>query len=1203
MSWEPDSEEIRLRKQNDEIEKLKQSQFYLGTGINTGSLSNNIGTRSGSSGWQFPTTGDIQQTLTNAFTGSLGIAGIILGALIKLIPATSGEPTVDCATVHIVNGGGLNNEGIVGQKVSLKPEAGKTICLIDNPTTNASTAGNLILGGSDIVVQQHQIVTLRFQKDITFSDGVGGWIVDSTGGTGGGGGTSSTNNNAIKTPCRVATTTNGTLATDFENGDTIDGVVLATNDRILIKDQTAGQNNGIYVVQASGAPVRATDFDADSEVIASVLVLVAEGSTNADTIWQLTTDDPITVGTTSLSFTQFTGGGTDNLGNHTATQALKMKDFAIFLDTAELHSIISLSGAINYVNDTAVGGAHDFYVDDLVIPKFGITETSIESNVNLDMNGNEILSSVNPATSQFQIVFDGHDDSDTYITNSTTADRINIFSNGINTFAWQPTINATYVNFDMQANELIMDADQDTKIQAGTDDVLQFTIGGSVRVSMTNTEILSVLPINQFGDIDMNSFDIHSIDRLVLVKDSGAMSPNTNYGLFVSSSDDLLLNADENNTIGFSFNNNVALSLVKEVGVSTDHSALNIWSDITNQNSVSFVNLNKQHTTPVINQPIGQYTWYGTRTGNPALVSYGYMQVEYENIGVGTHSGSMRFDVFENSSDITYMHLNDGDNNLIEMFRDVDMNTQDIINVDRVVLVKDSGAISPNTDYGLLVNSDDNLLLNANETRGIGFSFNNNVALMLEKQIGDDHNALTVWSDITNQNSASLMTLNKQHTVPVLNQTIGEYQWWGTRTGNPALVSYGAVGVDYENIGVGTHSGSMRLEVMENALAVTYIHLNDGDNNIIDVFKTIDMNTHDLNNVGTISFDITGTDIIVDGIGMLLTVPASDVFDFSISGSSRMEISNIKMDIDTNYIEMDARTAPTHTTATKRYVFVDSADNHLKVRTNSGLVDLEAGGGSSSFTDSAFDVHDDTTPSKVFKFNADNLATSTTNTITAITTSARTWTLPDITGELLSLNGTQTVQGAKTFNANLTMSNLRDILPATDLGSSLGDSTHSFSNGYFNKVLFDYTTKFIQSSGASDLIFEVPSGGQMFMREAGTTFWTLDGVNNINLFSRDVHLTAGEAIRADSATEIGYFVTNSTAGVGTRGTMQIPVEPSLTPTIANLNSAFGAVDGAIGLYNTSSANVVLAIRARSDEWVLIAIPDSGGTVTGDHINT
>jgi len=112
-----------------------------------------------------------------------------------------------------------------------------------------------------------------------------------------------------KESVRVATTTNGTLATAYENGDTVDGVVLATGDRILLKDQSTGAENGIYTVNASGAPTRATDADANAEVTAGLAVFVEEGTTNADTGWVLTTNDPITVGTTALTFTQFTGIG------------------------------------------------------------------------------------------------------------------------------------------------------------------------------------------------------------------------------------------------------------------------------------------------------------------------------------------------------------------------------------------------------------------------------------------------------------------------------------------------------------------------------------------------------------------------------------------------------------------------------------------------------------------------------------------------------------------------------------------------------------------------------------------------------------------------------------------------------------------------------------------------------------------------------
>src|SRR3954452_5091097 len=69
-----------------------------------------------------------------------------------------------------------------------------------------------------------------------------------------------------KPSVRVATTAAGTLASSFANGSTVDGVTLATGDRILIKNQATASENGIYVVASSGAPTRAADADAGTEL-------------------------------------------------------------------------------------------------------------------------------------------------------------------------------------------------------------------------------------------------------------------------------------------------------------------------------------------------------------------------------------------------------------------------------------------------------------------------------------------------------------------------------------------------------------------------------------------------------------------------------------------------------------------------------------------------------------------------------------------------------------------------------------------------------------------------------------------------------------------------------------------------------------------------------------------------------------------------
>lgn len=108
---------------------------------------------------------------------------------------------------------------------------------------------------------------------------------------------------------RVATTTNGTLATAFANGQSVDGVTLATNDIILLKDQTTASENGQYVVQASGAPVRTSALPTGSNA-ASRATFVQEGTANADTGWVCTNDTgSAVVGTDDLSFAQFSSPG------------------------------------------------------------------------------------------------------------------------------------------------------------------------------------------------------------------------------------------------------------------------------------------------------------------------------------------------------------------------------------------------------------------------------------------------------------------------------------------------------------------------------------------------------------------------------------------------------------------------------------------------------------------------------------------------------------------------------------------------------------------------------------------------------------------------------------------------------------------------------------------------------------------------------
>ena len=107
-----------------------------------------------------------------------------------------------------------------------------------------------------------------------------------------------------KQSVRVATTSAITLS----GLQTIDGINVTVGDRVLVKNQDNAAENGIYVALASGWS-RSEDANASAEVTAGLYTFVASGSQNANSGWVLTTADPITIGVTGLTFTQFNGLG------------------------------------------------------------------------------------------------------------------------------------------------------------------------------------------------------------------------------------------------------------------------------------------------------------------------------------------------------------------------------------------------------------------------------------------------------------------------------------------------------------------------------------------------------------------------------------------------------------------------------------------------------------------------------------------------------------------------------------------------------------------------------------------------------------------------------------------------------------------------------------------------------------------------------
>ena len=126
-----------------------------------------------------------------------------------------------------------------------------------------------------------------------------------------------------KPSVRAATTANITLS----GTQTIDGVALAANERVLVKNQSIGTQNGIYAVSA-GSWTRVTDAD-DIEKLRSAFVFVEQGTVNGDTGWTCTVDLGATWGATALTWVQFSGAGT-----YTAGSGLTLSGSAFSISTS-----------------------------------------------------------------------------------------------------------------------------------------------------------------------------------------------------------------------------------------------------------------------------------------------------------------------------------------------------------------------------------------------------------------------------------------------------------------------------------------------------------------------------------------------------------------------------------------------------------------------------------------------------------------------------------------------------------------------------------------------------------------------------------------------------------------------------------------------------------------------------------------------------
>ena len=338
MSFDPDTEENVLRKQKEEIQRVRQEGFFASSNTNAGNGSSGMGTSTGYGGLNSGSTGDDPIEVLSAWGesvvgGAIDVANSLVKVVRDAVNDVSGEAKINR----------LNGSNIEGHVFYIKPKANETVRIVGtDPTSNESTDGN-VLSNDDIVITDRQIAKFRFQKDVTFTDGGGGWILESkSDATGGGSSGSSSGLDSWKQPARINGT--GTLdLTPDPSGNWINSLDLIwgldttgtgdliEGDRVLLTGMALGNLNGLWELTAETTtfpPISGTfykvkrpaDFDSSVDVVGATFVPIADGI-HKDELWHLTTLDPITLDDLALpvvgniqTWEEFVGGSSGGGG-------------------------------------------------------------------------------------------------------------------------------------------------------------------------------------------------------------------------------------------------------------------------------------------------------------------------------------------------------------------------------------------------------------------------------------------------------------------------------------------------------------------------------------------------------------------------------------------------------------------------------------------------------------------------------------------------------------------------------------------------------------------------------------------------------------------------------------------------------------------------------------------------------------------------
>jgi hypothetical protein len=230
----------------------------------------------------------------------------------------------------------------------------------------------------------------------------------------------------VKAAARLATTaalatnsySSGVLTASANGALSVDGVAVAVGDRLIVKNEATGKNNGVYTVTATGDSThpyvltRAVDFDASAEIKSGDLVNVSEGTTNGGSAWYVSTTGTITLDTTAIAWTELAGkmtaGNGISLSGVTITAVAG--DSSITVDSGGIKVTspkLKFSANVGDGSSTSIAVTHSLGTRDVEVQVYRNSspwETVYCDVERTDTNNVTVKFAVAPATNAYRVV-------------------------------------------------------------------------------------------------------------------------------------------------------------------------------------------------------------------------------------------------------------------------------------------------------------------------------------------------------------------------------------------------------------------------------------------------------------------------------------------------------------------------------------------------------------------------------------------------------------------------------------------------------------------------------------------------------------------------------------------------------------------------------------------------------------------------------